>query len=75
MEIQETLKKSLFHQKERRNIKPIKTSSIKMEHYKTSELLDDSTVSKFVTKKWIKINDFQVVNILLTKYKVYNLNC
>ena len=28
-----------------------------MEHYKISKLLKDSTVSKFVTKKWIKIND------------------
>ena len=29
-----------------------------MEHYKKSKLLNDSTVSKFVTKKWIKLNDF-----------------
>ena len=57
MEIQEVLKKSVFHQKKRRNIKPIKTSTIKMEHYKISKLLNDSTLSKFVTKKWIKIND------------------
>ena len=28
-----------------------------MEHYKTSKLLNDSTVSKFVTKKWVKVND------------------
>ena len=28
-----------------------------MEHYKISKLLNDSTVSKFVTKKWIKVND------------------
>ena len=28
-----------------------------MEHYKISELLSDSTVSKFVTKTWIEIND------------------
>ena len=27
-----------------------------MEHYKISKLLNDSTVSKFVTKKWIQIN-------------------
>ena len=28
-----------------------------MEHYKISKLLNDSTVSKFVIKKWIKLND------------------
>ena len=28
-----------------------------MEHYKTSKLLNDSTVSKFVTKKWVELKD------------------
>ena len=28
-----------------------------MEHYKISKLLNDCTLSKFVTKKWIEIND------------------
>ena len=28
-----------------------------MEHYKISKLLNDSTVSKFLTKKWIEVND------------------
>ena len=28
-----------------------------MEHYKLSKLLNDSTVLKFMTKKWIEIND------------------
>ena len=28
-----------------------------MEHYKISKLLNDSTVSKFVTKNWVKVND------------------
>ena len=27
-----------------------------MEHYKISQLLNDSTVLKFVTKKWIEVN-------------------
>ena len=27
-----------------------------MEHYKIYKLLNDSTLSKFVTKKWIEIN-------------------
>ena len=28
-----------------------------MEHHKISRLLNDLTVSKFVTRKWIKVND------------------
>ena len=28
-----------------------------MEHHKISKLLNDSTVSKFVTKKWFKVNN------------------
>ena len=28
-----------------------------MEHYKIYKLLNNSSVSKFVTKKWIKVND------------------
>ena len=28
-----------------------------MEHYIISKLLNDSTVSKFVTKKWIEVSD------------------
>ena len=28
-----------------------------MERYKISKLLNDSSVSKFVTKKWIEVND------------------
>ena len=31
---------------------------MKMEHYKLSKLLNDSTVPKFVIKKQIKVNDF-----------------
>ena len=37
--------------------KRIKTSIIKMEYHKISKLLNDSTVSKFVTRKWIEVND------------------
>ena len=29
----------------------------KKEHFKTSELINDSTISKFVTRKWIEVND------------------
>ena len=38
-----------------------------MEHYKISKLLNDSSVTKFVAKKWIEVMIYQVVNILLTK--------
>ena len=37
--------------------KEIEKSIIKMEHYKISKLLNNLFVSKFVTKKWIKVND------------------
>ena len=30
---------------------------IKMEHYEMSKLLNDSTVLKFVIKKWAEVND------------------
>ena len=30
---------------------------MKMEHYKISKLLNDSTVSKFATKHWVEVND------------------
>ena len=38
-------------EKKRQNIKQIEKSIIKMEHYRIYKLLNDSTVSKFVTKK------------------------
>ena len=41
----------------RENINRIKTSIIKIEYYKISKLLKVSLVSKFVTRKWIKVND------------------
>ena len=28
-----------------------------MEHYKISKLLNDSSVSKAVTEKWVEVND------------------
>ena len=39
-----------------------------MEHYKISKLLNDSTVSKFMTKKWIEVNN-------LTKMLGLKLQC
>ena len=44
--------------KKRRNIKQIKKSIVKMEHYKIYKLLNDSIVSKHVTeKKQVEVND------------------
>ena len=38
-----------------------------MEHYKTSKLLNDSTVSKFVIKKWIEGNDLSSAQYSVNK--------
>ena len=38
-------------------MKQIEKSIIKMEQYKISKLLIDSTVSKIATKKWVEVND------------------
>ena len=51
MKFQKMLKKHLSYEKREKNINQIKTSIIKMVHYKISKLLHDSTISKFVTKK------------------------
>ena len=43
-------------EKKWRYIKRIKRSIIKIGHYNISKLLNDSTVPKLVTKKWIEVN-------------------
>ena len=46
-----------------------------MEHSTVSKLLNDSTASKFVTKKWIKVNDLSSGQYSVKKkYKVSNFN-
>ena len=40
-----------------------------MEHYKISKLLNDSTVSKFATKKWIEVNDLSSGQYSVNKNK------
>ena len=48
---------------------------MKMEHYEIYKLLNDSTVSKFVTKKWIKVNYLSSGQYSVNeKYKVQNFN-
>ena len=56
MKIQEMLKKYLLCQKKENKYKQNETSIIKMEKYKMYKLLNNSTVSKFVTKKWIQVS-------------------
>ena len=51
------LRNNYSTRKKRRNIQQIRASITKMEHYKISILLNDSTVSKFATKKLIEVND------------------
>ena len=59
------VEESYSARKKRRNIKRFKTSIIKMEHHKIFKLLNDWTVSKFVTPKWIEVN-----NLLTRQYSV-----
>ena len=39
-----------------------------MEHYKISKLLHKSTLSTFVTKKWIQVNDLSCGQYSKNKY-------
>ena len=55
--------------KKKINIKRIKSSIIKIQHCKTSKLLNDSAVSKIVIKNGLKYMIYLVINILLTKIK------
>ena len=58
MEIQEPVEEIFIPpEKKRRNIKQIRKNIMKMEQYKVSKLFNNSTVTKSVTKKWIKVND------------------
>ena len=54
---QEPVEEIIIPPEKKRSIKIIKISIIKMEHYKIPKLLNDSIASKFVTKKWIEVND------------------
>ena len=46
-----------------------------MEHYKISMLLSDSTVSKFVTKKLIEVNDLSGGQCSVNKNIRFKLQC
>ena len=41
--------------KKRRSTKQIKKIIIKLQHHKVSTLLNNSTVSKFLTRRWIEV--------------------
>ena len=57
LEIKKRWRNNYFTRKDRKNIKRLKTSIVKMEHYKISKVLKNSTVSNFLTRKWIEVND------------------
>ena len=38
-----------------------------MKHHKISKLLNDLTISKFVTRKWIEVNDLSISQYFLDK--------
>ena len=45
-----------------------------MGHYKISKLLRHSTVSKFVTKKWIEVNDLLSGQYFVNKNIRFNMS-
>ena len=58
IEKQEPVKEIIIPpEKKRGNINKTEKRIIKMEHYKISKLLNDSSILKFVTNKWIEVND------------------
>ena len=57
LEIKKRWRNNYFTRKDRKNIKRLKTSIVKMEHYKISKVLKNSTVSNFLTWKWTEVND------------------
>ena len=57
IEKQEPAEEIIIPPEKRGNTKQMEKNIIKMEHYKISRLLNDSSISKFVTKKWVEVND------------------
>ena len=64
-----------FTRKKRRYIKQIEKSIIRIEHYKISRPLNDSTVSKFVTKKWVEVNDLSSGQFSANKNIRFKTSC
>ena len=46
-----------------------------MEYHKTSKLLNNSTVSKFETKKWIEVNDLSVGQYSVIRIWILQILC
>ena len=46
-----------------------------MEHYKISKLLKNSTVSKFMTKKWVKVNALSGGQYCVNKNIKFKIQC
>ena len=57
IEKREPAEEIIIPPEKRGNTKQMEKNIIKMEHYKISRLLNDSSISKFVTKKWVEVND------------------
>ena len=53
----------------------IEKSIIKIEHYKIFKLFNDSSVSKFVSKKWVEVNDLSSAQYSASKNINLKLQC
>ena len=51
------VEETIIPSEKRRNTKRINVSIVKIEHHKKSILLNHSTFSQFVIRKWIEVND------------------
>ena len=65
--------KNIYSTREKaKTTKQIKTSIIKIEHHKISNLLNDWTISEFVIRKWIELNDFSNDQYLINKNMLWS---
>ena len=53
--------------KKRKEMSTKQDKYYKMEHHKTSKILNDGTLSKFVTRKWVEVNDLSSGRYSLNK--------
>ena len=69
------LKKQLSHQRKDKKYQMNEDECYEMEHHKISKLLNDLTVSKFLTIKWIGVGYLSNSHILSTRMYGLNLQC
>ena len=53
--------------KKRKEMSTKQDKYYKMEHHKISKILNDATLSKFVTRKWVEVNDLSSGRYSLNK--------